>query len=939
MLEIRLLGEPQVLRDGRAVPLPASKKSRALLAYLAVTARPHLRERLCELLWDGPDDPRAALRWSLAKLRPIVEPHLAAGRDHVEFRADGATVDTNQLCTPKNATVDLLTKCESLFRGEFAEGLDLPACFRFQQWCAGERERFRQQHVAILTELTERMASDENALAFARRRVQIDPFNEQAHAALIRLLGSLGSRHEALQQYEHCRNVFERELGTRPGQVVEDARRTIGSEWRTGAPPVPAEDRHDDRRGRLSSTTVGGRVAQLSAIESAKGLVLVVGEPGIGKSRLLEEVRRRSSGAALYGRAFAAEMARPYGLWMDALRDFPTENDRASLFDAVVQMLSGAGMLAIDDLQWIDEASAALLHYVARKTDLRIVCAARVGEIDDNPHASRLVRDLARDKRLTQVDIGPLTKEETSALIAGAADHDRVVKESGGNPLFALELARAQSTGSLTQVIASRLAQLDGRARDLVSWAAAIGHQFDAETLGRATEMPSGEMLTALEKLERLAIIRVAESRFYDFAHDLVRDVAYQTISGPRRMLVHRQIARALQSMHDPDSVLAGDIVRHASLAGDNALAVPAAVAAGQRCLRMFAYADATNVARLALQLADTLPPTERFERQMQLFEIIVAARTPIAERLKFSQRIAELIDAARNNGQARSAALGAHLLASLHADADDLVGAEQQTIRSSEIARSADPREAAYAMANTARCLLFIERDIPRAQSLLAEVAAIVGAVGGDHIEIALGLGYLHAHRGEYDSAVAHLGRALEMAVREQDHWREWCAASRLVTLALETRNLDAAKRWCERLQPVAAKMTGGSEGVRTELLASIVRFALDGKPGDLRARLQDVREIDSKSDLAWALTFIAELELERGETETARRDAIEALAAADAVGRASEAALARVILSRLTGKRLITKADPNLSERAIRRFTEWKETHHGQHGRRANV
>jgi tetratricopeptide (TPR) repeat protein len=513
------------------------------------------------------------------------------------------------------------------------------------------------------------------------------------------------------------------------------------------------------------------------------------------------------------------------------------------------------------------------------------------------------------------------------------------VKESGGNPLFALELARAQSTGSLTQVIASRLAQLDGRARDLVSWAAAIGHQFDAETLGRATEMPSGEMLTALEKLERLAIIRVAESRFYDFAHDLVRDVAYQTISGPRRLLVHRQIARALQSMHDPDSVFAGDIVRHASLAGDNALAVPAAVAAGQRCLRMFAYADATNVARLALQLADTLPPTERFERQTQLFEIIVTARTPIAERLKFSPRIAELIDAARNNGQARSAALGAHLLAALHADAGDLVGAEQQTIRSAEIARSADPRAAAYAMANTARCLLFIERDIPRAQSLLAEVEAIIGAVGGDHIEIALGLGYLHAHRGEYESAVAHLGRALEMAAREQDHWREWCAAARLVTLALETRNLDAAKRWCERLQPVAAKMTGGSEGVRTELLASIARFALDGKPRDLRARLQDVREIDSKSDLAWALTFIAELELERGETETARRDAEEALAAADTVGRPSEAALARVILSTLTGKRLITKADPNLSERAIRCFTEWKETRHGQHGRRANV
>ncbi|HSP15184.1 MAG TPA: BTAD domain-containing putative transcriptional regulator [Thermoanaerobaculia bacterium] len=919
MLELRLLGEPEVLRDGHAVPLPASKKSRALLAYLAVTGRPHLRERLCELLWEGPDDPRAALRWSLTKLRPLIEPHLVAGRDHVEFRADGAAVDIHRLCAPANATTEHLEECAALFRGELAEGLDLPGCFRFQQWCAAERERFRQNHVAILAELTERLGADDRALVYARRRVQVDPFDEQSHAALIRLLATLGDRQQAMHQYEHCRMLFERELGGRPGEIVEDARRMIG---KTTPLSPPRGERVAE--GRVRGDFVG-RANELSIIESTTDPILILGEPGIGKSRLLEEARRRTPG--LYGRAFASEMARPYGVWLDALEDFPVESDRPRLFDAIVDKLNGVELLELDDIQWIDEASAALLHYVARKTSLRIVCAARLGEIDDNPHASRLVHEL----RFTHVDLGPMSSEEIGALVADSPERKRVIEDSGGNPLFALELARSQQAGTLTQVIAGRLGQLEGRARDLVSWAAAIGRRFDGDILGRATEMPSGEMLAALEKLERSAIIRASESGgCYDFTHDLVRDAAYQAISGPRRVLVHRNIARALLSVHDPDSALAGDVVRHASLAGDHDTAVKAAIAAGRRCLRMFAWADAIEIARLALQFAESLPQIERVKRQMHLLEIIVVSRGPISERLPFATRVTELIDEAYKLGLSQIAAIGSHLSACLYADSDNLGDAAQQSIRSSELMRSGDPRAAAYTMANTARCLLFIERDIPRAQSLLGEVESIIREVGGEHVEIHLGLGYLHAHRGDKELAISELQRAFDMASRARDHWREWCAGARLLTLALEWRDFDAARRWCERLEPVAEKMPGGSEGVKTEMLAAVLRYATLGDEANLRAKLEELRIVDSKSDLAWSLAYVAELELERGEMEKARRDAQEALAAAETVGRPSDAAIARLIL----GLPIDEAKRDDLSDRARK-----KERNHAEHGRGANV
>ncbi len=919
MLEIHLLGEPEVLRDGHAVPLPASKKSRALLAYLAVTGRPHLRERLCELLWEGPDDPRAALRWSLTKLRPLVEPHLVAGRDHVEFRSEGAAIDLHRLCTPANATTERLEECAALFRGELAEGLDLPGCFRFQQWCAAERERFRQTHVSILAELTHRLGADDRALAYARRRVQIDPFDEHAHAALIELLAALGDRQGAMQQYEHCRMLFERELGGRPGEVVEDARRRIGKSIAL-APPRGEKVAEGQVRGDFI-----GRSHELSTIASAKNPILLLGEPGIGKSRLLDEVRRRTPG--LYGRAFAAEMARPYGIWIEALDDFPVESDRERLFDAVIEKLNGVDLLEFDDIQWVDEASAALLHYVARKTSLRIVCAARVGEIDDNPHASRIVHDV----RFTKIALGPMSSEEIGALVGDSPERDRVIEDSGGNPLFALELARSQQGGTLTQVIAARLEQLDGRARDLVSWAAAIGRRFDAGILGRATEMPSGEMLAALEKLERSAIIRASENGgCYDFTHDLVRDAAYQAISGPRRVLVHRHIARALQSVHDPDGALAGDIVRHASLAGDHGMAVKAAIAAGQRCLRMFAYTDAIEIARLALQFAESLPEIERVKRQMHLLEIIVISRTPIAKRLPFLPRVTELIDQAHKLGLSQIAAIGSHLLSFLYADSDNLGDAARHSIRASELMRSADPRASAYMMANTARCLLFIEQDIPRAQSLLGEVETILREVGGDHVDIPIGLGYLYAHRGQNERAIAELQRGLDMCAREQDHWREWCAGARLLTLALESRDFEAARRWCERLEPVAAKMPGGSEGVKTDVLAAVLRYATDGDEENLRQKLEELRIVDSKSDLAWTLVYVAELEIERGDVDKAHRDAEEALAAAEAVGRASDAAMARLIL----GLPIDESKRNDLSDRARR-----KERTHAQHGRRANL
>ncbi len=135
---MRLLGELQLVgSDGRAVALPASRKTRALLGYLIATGQPHRRERLCDLLWDGPDDPRAELRWSLSKIRAVLGDkegvRLTADRERVGVELGNALMDIKRVQSllgddVSTAPIAALKEAASLFGvGEFLDGPRLAA--------------------------------------------------------------------------------------------------------------------------------------------------------------------------------------------------------------------------------------------------------------------------------------------------------------------------------------------------------------------------------------------------------------------------------------------------------------------------------------------------------------------------------------------------------------------------------------------------------------------------------------------------------------------------------------------------------------------------------------------------------------------------------------------------------------------------------------------
>lgn len=159
-VSIKMLGELTVLRDGQPTKLPSSKRTRALLAYLAKTARPHRRDRLCEVLWEIPDDPRGALRWSLSKIRPLVNDQnfqrLVADRERVSLLTSDIDIDANTLlrrAADPDLSADELRMIEGKLKEPFLDGADLPNLEVFQRWLTAERSDIHRIRCKLLARL------------------------------------------------------------------------------------------------------------------------------------------------------------------------------------------------------------------------------------------------------------------------------------------------------------------------------------------------------------------------------------------------------------------------------------------------------------------------------------------------------------------------------------------------------------------------------------------------------------------------------------------------------------------------------------------------------------------------------------------------------------------------------------------------------------------
>jgi DNA-binding SARP family transcriptional activator len=279
---IRLLGAPEIERDGVVVAPPRGHKAWAVLAYLVLAERPVVRARLAGLIFGDTDDPLGALRWNLAQVRRALG------------LADTVRGDPLQLGLPADATVDVLALAAgdpdpALVRGELLEGTDPGAGAEFDAWLRVERRRLAGICEAVLRDAAlSALAAGAplDGAALASRALELNRFDDGAHELLVRCLARAGDVGAARDHADACEVLFRRELGRAPD---------------------PGVRRAADEQGAQSSAPGGDRAAALGQLDAGRAAVAAGAvEPGVACLRQACAEARGVGDPVLLARALAA---------------------------------------------------------------------------------------------------------------------------------------------------------------------------------------------------------------------------------------------------------------------------------------------------------------------------------------------------------------------------------------------------------------------------------------------------------------------------------------------------------------------------------------------------------------------------------------------------------------------------------------------------------
>lgn len=739
---IRMLGRFDARLGDVDVAALGSERVQALLAFLVLhrdTALP--RATVAFALWPDSDEAQArtnlrhvlhVLRRGVPGVQRYVEitPRTVRWRPDAPLRLDVADVDERlSVRAGDPARRVALREATELYRGDLLEGWTA-------QWLQEERDRLFHGQVAALAELAalaEAGGDPAEALDAAERLLRVDPLREDGHRLLMRVHAATGDRAAAVRAYHRTATVLERELGVQPSEATRAAYAALlGEGARAGSP----------RAARATGPPLVGRVperarltaAWRAATEGEARCVLVGGEAGIGKTRLVEEFRSwcgRRGAATAASRCYPAEGPLAYGpvvdwLRSDALRPrlarltdarltelarllpellaerpglaapqpLPVDEQRHRLFEALAAALHTVEslLLVVDDLPHADRETCQFLHYLLRsapRARLLLVGTARTEDVAGGP-VGELLDALRERERVDTVELGRFAPGETARLaelVTGAplagAELRVLQRETEGNPLFVVESLRAgRRSGSppsprVQAVIGTRLAQLGEPARRVLQVAAAIGRGFDtgllAEVAGGSDE-DVDDLVTGLDELWRRRIVRESAPGLpgpgYDFAHDKIRQVAYDALSPPLRRTLHARIAAAMPRLHrlDPGPVSA-QIAAHHERSGAVEPAIDWYRRAAGYARSLHADARAVRLFDRALHLLDTLPPSAARDRtELVLRTAMIAALVPVdgyasptvAATLGRATELAAELDAAPSPPLLRALALDA---------------------------------------------------------------------------------------------------------------------------------------------------------------------------------------------------------------------------------------------------------------------------------------
>ena len=670
MLRVTLIGRLGIEVDGEDRSPARVDRPASLLAWLALTPGMHARASVAARFWPDVLDSSAlaSLRsatWSLRRQLGSAEGLLVATRACIGLEGDGLRVDVRELDDLIAAGRD--DEALALADGELLPGVE-------GEWVDEQRERHRQRRIDLLGRLAQKATEDgdfASAADLARRRAALDPLSESLHCDLFRSLAAAGDRGAALAAYADLRRRLLSTLGIGPSEATRSVVEDLASDRAELDCSLP------HRLRRMESSPFVGRGHELQLLRSLWArahdgerpqVALVVGEPGIGKTRLAARFAAEVAGAGesvLYGGA-AEEGLVPLEPFVEALHgsqalpldeltlaeDDPAEKVRA-LFSLVEQGLadratSGPVLLVLDDLHWADRATMRLLGYIVRSPvgdRLLVLALFREREIAESPLAETLSA-VRRECDVQRLELGGLGPQEVRELVgaeadtSGAAPHaELIARRTGGNPYFVRELARdAAASGSahldfvpaaIRDLVTARVARLGERSTDVLTAAAVLGERSERAVLAVMLDLAPGEIDASLDAASAAGLVDDLDAGRLSFVHTLDREAVYLRLRPARRASLHRRAARAIASVHGEDSWPASaEIALHLCSAGeDPAVAIDAATKAAEQAIEKAAYGLAVVLLTRALAI---VPEDDRLSRRT------LTVRRAVAHQLEY---------------------------------------------------------------------------------------------------------------------------------------------------------------------------------------------------------------------------------------------------------------------------------------------------------------
>lgn len=668
----------------------------------------------------------------------------------------------------------------------------------------------------------------EQARAMAGAAVAADHFDEIAYRLLMSAHQAAGEPAKAVEAYQRLRAGLTDELGIEPAPQTCDVYLAVlrgerPSPVEFAAPIVPVSTANLVGRG-----TEVSRLTEVwaSASRGTPSVLLLVGDAGIGKTRLASEAAetaRATGGAVLSVRCYAAERSLFLQPFVDALTgpmaSMPAERlgnlagrhgatlaallpaadvfrgaqptsrpspeaELRQAYEAVTAVLAGLAtarpvLLVLDDLHNAGRATVGLVHYLARHAGsarLMIVATLRTAEGAETVASLTHVAD--------RIDLGPLASSDVERLAAEAGQADlapAIMARTRGHPLFVIETLRALTAGepgipeSLKAAVLARLGRAGADIEELLRAGSVLGASLDPETLAGLLDLPPLEAARRCERAAGTGLL-VVVGRAYEFTNDLVQEVLYATTPGPSRQLYHRRAADLLADR--PEAVAV-----HAAACEDWPRAARAYLLAGERASRRGAFADADALLIHALGAAERTG-------ELELVGRVRVARARARDALEAYRPALEdlqvALSAARQAGDRR---LEMVALRELGGDVPFAIGLPvgdcvAHLLAGLAIAESFGDRAAEAGL--LARLAIVASNRLCFTEAIAhGRRAVVAGRLAGDERALALGLDGLKtslAYLGELAGLTEVIGELEPLARRQGDllllHWTVFEAA-----------------------------------------------------------------------------------------------------------------------------------------------------------------